>query len=125
VGLPRIGRSFSTSERSPPYFFRSEAAQHYYIDREPPPFEAVIVSATGVGKTYILAVAIEYLVGDGLVFERNRGNKYTARYIQLVVHEAATQAGIAQQVTPHRLRASVATILHDAGMPLDHVQKFL
>ena len=39
--------------------------------------------------------------------------------------EAATQAGIAKQVTPHRLRASVATILLDAGMPLDHVQKFL
>lgn len=61
----------------------------------------------------------------GYVFESNRGDKYTARYIQLVVHEAATQAGIAKQVTPHRLRASVATILLDAGMPLDHVQKFL
>jgi integrase/recombinase XerD len=28
-------------------------------------------------------------------------------------------------VTPHRLRASVTTILLDAGIPLDHVQKFL
>ena len=28
-------------------------------------------------------------------------------------------------VTPHRLRASVATILLDAGIPLDQVQKFL
>jgi len=28
-------------------------------------------------------------------------------------------------VTPHRLRASVATLLLDAGMPLDQVQKFL
>jgi len=61
----------------------------------------------------------------GYLFESNRGDKYTPRYIQLIVREAATQARIAKQVTPHRLRASVATILLDAGMPLDHVQKFL
>jgi len=61
----------------------------------------------------------------GYLFESNRGDKYTPRYIQLVVREAATQAQIEKQVTPHRLRASVATILLDAGMPLDHVQKFL
>lgn len=29
------------------------------------------------------------------------------------------------RVTPHLLRASVATLLLDAGMPLDQVQKFL
>ena len=45
--------------------------------------------------------------------------------IQLVVREAATQARIDKQVTPPRLRASVATMLLGAGMPLDHVQKFL
>jgi integrase/recombinase XerD len=61
----------------------------------------------------------------GFLFESNRGDKYTARYVQLVVHEADAQAGIATQVTPHRPRAGVATILLDAGMPLDHVQKFL
>jgi type III restriction enzyme len=43
-----------------------ETAQHYEIDREPPPFEAVVESATGVGKTYILASAIEYFAGDGV-----------------------------------------------------------
>ena len=41
-----------------------EAVQHYDIDKEPPPFEAVVDSATGVGKTYILAAAIEYFAGD-------------------------------------------------------------
>ncbi len=61
----------------------------------------------------------------GYLFESNRGDKYTARYIQLVVREAAKEARIAKQVTPHRLRASVATLLLDAGMPLDQVQKFL
>lgn len=43
-----------------------ELAQHYEIDREPPPFESVVVSATGVGKTYILTAAIEYLVAGGV-----------------------------------------------------------
>lgn len=28
-------------------------------------------------------------------------------------------------MTPHRLRASVATLLLDVGMPLEQVQKFL
>jgi integrase/recombinase XerD len=39
--------------------------------------------------------------------------------------DAAKRAGLAQRVTPHRLRASVATLLLDAGMPIDQVQKFL
>lgn len=43
-----------------------EIARHYEIDREPPPFEAVIDVATGVGKTYVLAAAIEYLAADGV-----------------------------------------------------------
>jgi type III restriction enzyme len=36
-------------------------SQHYDVDGRPPPFEAVIDAATGVGKTYIIAAAIEYL----------------------------------------------------------------
>jgi len=43
-----------------------EVARHYEIDREPPPFEAVVDLATGVGKTYVLAAAIEYLAADGV-----------------------------------------------------------
>jgi integrase/recombinase XerD len=62
---------------------------------------------------------------SGYLFESNRADKYTPRYIQLIVRDAAKRAGIAKQVTPHRLRASVATLLLDAGMPLDQVQKFL
>ena len=61
----------------------------------------------------------------GYLFESKRGDKYTPRYTQLIVREAANQARIEKQVTPHRLRASVATILLDAGMPLEHVQMFL
>jgi type III restriction enzyme len=41
-------------------------SQHYDVDARPAPFEAVVDSATGVGKTYILAGLIDYLVGAGL-----------------------------------------------------------
>lgn len=37
----------------------AEVSQHYDVDQELPPFEAVIDSATGVGKTYILTGAME------------------------------------------------------------------
>lgn len=62
---------------------------------------------------------------SGYVFESNRSDRYSARYVQKLVRAAAQRAGIEKNVTPHRLRASVATILLDAGMPLDQVQKFL
>lgn len=37
----------------------AEVSQYYDVDEELPPFEAVVDSATGVGKTYILAGAME------------------------------------------------------------------
>jgi type III restriction enzyme len=38
----------------------AEVSQHYDVEGGDPPFEAVVDSATGVGKTYILAATIEY-----------------------------------------------------------------
>nr|MBA2599016.1 DEAD/DEAH box helicase family protein [Chloroflexia bacterium] len=43
-----------------------EIANHYQIDKKSPPFEAVVDVATGVGKTFILAAAIEFLATDGV-----------------------------------------------------------
>lgn len=40
----------------------AEVSQHYDVDAKPPPFEAVFDVATGVGKTFILAGAMELLV---------------------------------------------------------------
>ena len=37
----------------------AEVSQYYDIDEERSPFEAVIDSATGVGKTYILTGSME------------------------------------------------------------------
>lgn len=44
----------------------AEMAQWFDIDGKPSPFEGVIDSATGVGKTYILAGALEYLSVQGV-----------------------------------------------------------
>lgn len=43
-----------------------EIAQHYDIDRKWARFEAVVDVATGVGKTYVMAAALEYLAGEGV-----------------------------------------------------------
>ena len=44
-----------------------ELARHYDIDHRPAPFEGVVDSATGMGKTYIFAGALEYLaVAEGV-----------------------------------------------------------
>jgi len=102
-----------------------------HLTLDPP--QVYIAKAKGGSDGYVPllpAVAQElrtYLDGrvTGYVFESNRLNPYTTRYVQRLVHEAAQRAGIIKRVTPHRLRASVATILLDAGMPLDQVQKFL
>ncbi len=55
----------------------------------------------------------------GYLFESSRHDLYSSRAVQLVVKEAARAAGLEQSVTPHRLRASMATLT------LEQVQKFL
>ena len=105
--------------------------QDLHLTLDPP--QVYIAKAKGGSDGYVPllpAVAQElrtYLGGrvTGYVFESNRLKPYTTRYVQRLVHEAAQRAGIIKRVTPHRLRASVETILLDAGMPLDQVQKFL
>lgn len=42
-----------------------EVVQHFEIDKKAAPFEAVVDVATGVGKTFVLAAAIEYFAGTG------------------------------------------------------------
>ena len=43
-----------------------EVGRHFDIDGKPPPFRAVVDSATAVGKTYILAAAIDYFAAEGV-----------------------------------------------------------
>lgn len=39
---------------------------HHFASGRPAPFEGVVDSATGVGKTYIMAAALDYFAGEGL-----------------------------------------------------------
>ncbi len=41
-------------------------AWHHFASGRPAPFEGVVDSATGVGKTYIMAAALDYFAGDGI-----------------------------------------------------------
>lgn len=70
-------------------------------------------------RTYLSGRKTTYL------FESNRRTHYSPRAVQRIVQDAAKQAGIKKSVKPHRLRAGVATLLLDAGMPIDPVKKFL
>ncbi|WP_240741605.1 tyrosine-type recombinase/integrase [Deinococcus sp. KSM4-11] len=102
-----------------------------HLELEPPQIRIVVAKGGSDGYVPILpGLAQElrtHLGGrrEGFLFESNRHDQYTPRMVQKVVKEAASAAGIEKAVTPHRLRASVATILLDAGMPLDQVQRFL
>jgi type III restriction enzyme len=39
---------------------------HHFASGRPAPFEGVVDSATGVGKTYIIAATLEYFAGEGV-----------------------------------------------------------
>ena len=88
-----------------------------HVALDPP--QVYIAHAKGGGDEYVpilpaLAQQLRpYLAGrrTGYLFESNRHDQYTARAIQLIVKNAARRAGIDKTVMPHRLRASVTTIL--------------
>jgi len=101
------------------------------LDLEPPQIYLAVAKGGSDGYVPILPNLSQelrtHLSGRkaGYLFESNRHDRYSSRAVQLMVKEAARAAGLEQTVTPHRLRASVATLLLDEGMPLEQVQKFL
>lgn len=102
-----------------------------HLDLKPPQIYLAVAKCGSDGYVPILpGLAQElrtYLSGrrTTYLFESNRRTRYSSRAVQLIVRDAAKRAGIDKTVTPHRLRASVATLLLDHGMPIDQVQKFL
>lgn len=111
--------------------FVNLAVNDLYLDLTPSQIR--IAEAKGSSDGYVpilpaLAQELRTHLGSrtrGYVFESNRHTRYSPRAVQRIVKEAAERAGVGKKVTPHRLRASVATLLLDAGMPIDQVQKFL
>jgi len=61
----------------------------------------------------------------GYLFESNRNTKYSTRRIQQIVKKLSQKAGIKKCITPHRLRATIATWLYEKGMHKDDIQMFL
>ena len=61
----------------------------------------------------------------GLIFESNRGKKYSQGSIGKIVRNNALKAEIQKRVHPHTLRHSFATHLLEAGADIRYIQKLL
>lgn len=70
-----------------------------------------------------------FLLGRGIVsghiFLGKDGKPMSSRNAQKIITNAARAAGIAKQVTPHKLRHSFATHLREAGQDLRVIQELL
>lgn len=64
-------------------------------------------------------------IATGPLFRTTRQTRFSPRRVQQLIKKYAEQAGICQQVTPHTLRHTRATLLIEAGMTKDQVQIFL
>ena len=62
---------------------------------------------------------------EGYLFESNRHSRYSTRRIEQIVKKYVSTLGITKHITPHRMRATIATWLSEKGMPTEKIQQFL
>jgi len=58
-------------------------------------------------------------------FLNNRGTRLTEQSVRQMLDQIAKHAGVAEKVTPHMLRHTVATLLLEAGVDIRYIQQFL
>jgi site-specific recombinase XerD len=86
------------------------------------PFNDLVSQAL---EAYVAARGRERPVSEGAVFVSNRGTRLSIRSVQKIVKALGVSAGISRPVTPHNLRHSSATELHEMGTPIRVVQGLL
>ncbi|MBT4446349.1 tyrosine-type recombinase/integrase [archaeon] len=86
----------------------------------------------GKDRLFFMGKALAYELAEyvdhqqsGWLFSNSKGDTLTERNIQKLVKGAASRAGIQKQVTPHKLRHSFATHLHDGGTSIRVIQELL
>lgn len=80
----------------------------------------------------LAAYVAEFRAGapaDAFVFVRAQNMRTETRLTQSAVYEMVTEvakeAGITKRVSPHSCRATLATLLHNGGVPIGHIQDLL
>lgn len=56
---------------------------------------------------------------------QEKDDPYSPKSVQIIVKQAAIQAGITKKVTPHTLRHCFATHLMDGGVGIRYIQELL
>ncbi len=67
----------------------------------------------------------EAIQSSGFFFLNNRGTRLTEQSVRQVLDQTAKHAGVAEKVTPHMFRHTVATLLLEAGVDIRYIQQFL
>jgi integrase/recombinase XerD len=89
----------------------------------------IIHEKTALAFKEYLSQAKPFAQADDFVFTRSQNIKEEKPLSQKAVYNmiilCAKQAGISKKVSPHSCRASLATLLHNQGVPIGHIQSLL